>query len=92
MFGMLRKEMLASKDTWNEVKRRIMGGMIIPTILDGAEHWVVSSKKRRELNSCFNRMRSCLRINLYTTRKHKITTEMAHSKIGVGNLDYYLDL
>jgi hypothetical protein len=93
MFGMLRKEMLASKDTWNEVKRRIMEGMIIPTMLDGAEHWVVSSEKRRELNSCFNRMiRSCLRINLYTTRKHKITTEMAHSKIGVGNLDYYLDL
>jgi hypothetical protein len=29
---------------------------------------------------------------LCTTRKHKITTEMAHSKIGVGNLDCYLDL
>ena len=65
----------------------------MPTMLDGAEHWTVSSEKRRELNSCFNRMiRSCLRINLYTTRKCKITTEMAHSKIGVGNLDYHLDL
>jgi hypothetical protein len=35
--------MLASEDTWNEVKRRIMEGMIMPTILDGAEHWVVTS-------------------------------------------------
>ena len=30
--------------------------------------------------------------NLCTTRKCKITTETAHFKIGVGNLDYCLDL
>jgi len=67
--------------------------MIIPTMLDGAEHWIVSAEKKRALNSCYNRMiRSCLRINMYTTRKFHITNQMAHEKIGVGNLDYYLDL
>jgi hypothetical protein len=29
---------------------------------------------------------------MYTTRKFQITNQMAHEKIGVGNLDYYLDL
>jgi hypothetical protein len=93
MFGMLRRDMLASKDTWPEVKKRILEGMIIPTMLDGAEHWVVGADQRRELNSLFNRMvRSCLRMTIYTTRKYHITTQATHEKIGVGNLDHYLDL
>jgi hypothetical protein len=41
MFGVLRREMLASKDTWPEVKKRMLEGMTMPTMLDRAGHWVV---------------------------------------------------
>ena len=77
MFGMLRREMLASKDTWPEVKKHTLEGIITLTMLDGAEHWVVGADQRRELNSLFNRMvRSCLRMTMHATSKCQITKKL----------------
>jgi hypothetical protein len=62
LLGMLRQNMMASKDIWPEVKQQIFLGMIMPTLLDGAEHWVMGEAKRQELNVVFNSMvRSALR-------------------------------
>jgi hypothetical protein len=94
LFGMLRRNMMASKDTWPEVKRQTFVGMIIPTLLDGAEHWVIGEAKRQELNVAFNSMvRSALRFTTCVTRKCKcrITNEETHKKLGLENLDYYFD-
>ena len=82
MFGMLRREMLASKDTWPEVKKHTLEGIITLTMLDGAEHWVVGADQRRELNSLFNRMvRSCLRMTMYTTMKYHIQPKPPTKKL-----------
>jgi hypothetical protein len=43
MFGCLRRHLLSSKDVWNEVKRKIVTGMLLPIVLDGAGTWVVSA-------------------------------------------------
>jgi hypothetical protein len=92
VFGSMRKNLMASKDVWNEIKRRVLLGMILPTLLDGAEHWIVSSIMLAELTSAYNGMiRSCLRMTTHTQRKHSITTEDMLSKLGMRPLVYYLD-
>ena len=92
MFGMLRPNVMASKDTWPDVKKQIFVGMLMPTLLDGAEHWIISDSKRRELNVVHNTMvRSSLRFTSCVTRKYRITCQEMHGKLGLENLDYYLD-
>jgi hypothetical protein len=74
-------------------KKMVFEGMIIPTLLDGAEHWVVSADKKREPNTTFNSMvRSALRFTTCTTRKHRITSKELHGKVALENLDCYLDM
>ena len=91
--GMLRKQLVASKDAWPVVKKMVFEGMIIPTLLDGAEHWVVNADKKRELNTTYNSMvRSALRFTTYTTRKYRITSKELHEKLALENLDCYLDM
>jgi hypothetical protein len=91
--GMLRKQLMASKDAWPVVKKMVFEGMIIPTLLDGAEHWIVSAEKRRELNTTFNSMvRSALRFTTCTTRKYRITSKELHGKLALENLDCHLDM
>ena len=66
--------------------------MLLPIMLDGAESWVVSAKGLRELQSGFNMIvRGCLRFSLYTTRKHRITTECMQKKLGVEAIEHCLD-
>jgi len=92
MHGCLRKHLLASKDVWYSVKKKVITGMILPIMLDGAESWVVSAMAMRELRSAFNRViRGSCRVSLYTTRKHRITTESLQERLGVGTLEHYLD-
>ena len=92
MFGYLRRNLMASKKVWTEVKRRIFIGMLIPTLLDGAETWIVTAALERELTTAFNDMvRSSLRLTTHTTWKHHITTEELLRKIGLNNLALYLD-
>ena len=92
MFGSLRKHLLASKNVWNAVKCRIITGMLLPIMLDGAESWVVSAKALQHLHTAYNQVvRGCLRFSLYTTRKHRITTAQMQEKLGVEPLEYYLD-
>ena len=92
MFGKLRRYLLGSKGAWNQVKRQVITGMLLPIMLDGAESWVVSAKGLRELQSGFNMiMRGCLRFSLHTTRKHIITTECLQKKLGVEAIEHLLD-
>jgi hypothetical protein len=92
MYGCLRKHLLASKDVWYSVKKKVITGMILPIMLDGAESWVVSAMAMKELRSAFNRViRGSCRVSLYTTRKHRITTESLQERLGVGALEHYLD-
>jgi hypothetical protein len=82
LFGMLRQNLMASKDTWPEVKKQIFVGMTTPTLLDGAEHWVITDAKRREMNVVYNSMvRSSLRYTSCVTRKHRVTNEELHQKL-----------
>jgi hypothetical protein len=72
-FDCLRRHLLSSKDVWNEVKRTITTGTLLPIMLDGAETWVVSAQSLRELKVAHNVMvRGCPRCSLCTTRKHRI--------------------
>ena len=92
MFGCLRKNLLASKDVNGEVKRTIFECMIVPTLLDGAEHWIVTAQMLQELQSAYNKMvRGALRLTTHTTRIHHITTEECHSKLHLHTLQHYLD-
>jgi hypothetical protein len=76
MFGKLRANLLGSKDVIHAVKRRILTGMLLPILLDGAESWVISGRAWQQLQSAYHKMvRGCLRYSLYTTRKHRITIE-----------------
>jgi hypothetical protein len=92
MFGVLRPNVMASKDAWPDVKKQIFVGMLTPAVLDGAEHWIISDSKRRELNVVFNAMvRSSLRFASRVTRKCRVTRQEMHGKLGLENLDHYLD-
>jgi hypothetical protein len=92
MFGRLRKHLLGSKDTWKEVKRKVLIGMILPMLLDGAEHWVISANMLRELLSAYHIMiRGCARLSTFTTRKYRITTEEVLNMMGMEPLQYYID-
>jgi hypothetical protein len=69
MSGCLRKHLLASKDVWHAVKKKVLAGMILPIVLDGAESWVVSAMAMKELRSAFIRVaRGCCRVSPRTTR------------------------
>ena len=92
LFGSLRQNLLASKDVWNEVKRRIMIGMVLPTLLDGAENWIISASLYNELTAAYNKMiRSCLRMTTHTQRIHRVSTQTMLLKLGMEPLQYYLD-
>ena len=92
LFGSMRANLMASKDVWNDVKRRVMIGMVLPTMLDGAENWIISAKLKRELESAYNKMiRSCLRMTSHTQRIHRISTLEMLGKINLENLQFYLD-
>jgi hypothetical protein len=92
VFGCMRQHIFASKDVWNSVKCRLLTAMILPTLLDGAEHWVVTADLMRELNSTFNSMvRRCLRRTTHTQRHHGITTDQNLAALGMSPLTYYLD-
>ena len=92
MFGKLRKHLLGSKDTWREVKRKVLVGMILPMLLDGAEHWIVSANMMRELLSAYHIMiRGCARMSTFTTRKYRITTEEVLKMMGMEPLQFYID-
>jgi hypothetical protein len=92
MYGCLRKHLLASKDVWYTVKKKVLTGMILPIMLDGAESWVVSATAMKELRAAYNRIvRGCCRVSLYTTRKHRITSASLQARLGVGTLEHYLD-
>ena len=83
---------MASKNVWNEVKRRVLMGMILPTMLDGAENWIISSKMLAELNSAYNIfIRSCLRMTTHTQRTYNITTTQLLKKMEMNDLQYYID-
>jgi hypothetical protein len=88
----MRQSIFSSKDVWIQVKSRLLQSMILPTMLDGAEHWVVSAGMLRELTTEFNRMiRACLRFSTHTQRRHKITTAATLALTGMQPLPYYLD-
>ena len=92
MMGILRKSVMASKDVKMEVKRKIMLGLIIPILLDGAENWVLTAKMTNGITTAYNSMiRSCFRMNRFTTWKYKITTESLLQKMDMFSLQYYLD-
>ena len=88
----MRRLIFSSKDVWMQVKQRLLLSMILPTLLDGAEHWVVSAGLLRELKTEFNRMiRACLRFSTHTQRRHRITTATTLQLAGMQPLPYYLD-
>ena len=92
MFGKLRRKLLGSKDTWNQVKIQVLQGMILPMMLDGAEHWVITANMMNELLSAYHKMiRGCMRVTTYTTRKHRITNEDLIRRLGMEPLQYYID-
>ena len=92
MFGKLRKNLLGSKDVNHEVKRKVITGMLLPIMLDGAESWIISTKAWQLLKTAYHRIvRGCLRYSLYTTRKHKITIEDMLNRLGLQPLPHYLD-
>jgi hypothetical protein len=92
MFGKLRANLLGSKDVIHAVKRKILTGMLLPILLDGAESWVISAKAWQSLKSSYHKMiRGCLRYSLYTTRKHKITIDMMLQRLGMQHLHHYVD-
>jgi hypothetical protein len=92
MFGKLRTNLLGSKDVIHAVKRRILTGMLLPILLDGAESWVISGRAWQQLQSAYHKMvRGCLRYSLYTTRKHRITIEDMLNRLGMQPLPHYLD-
>jgi len=67
-------------------------GMVLPTMLDGAESWIASAGMLSELTTTYNAMiRSCMRMNTHTQWAHRITTESLLHKIGMQPLLYYLD-
>ena len=92
MFGKLRRHLLGSKDVWGVVKRKVMQGMILPIMLDGAENWVISAKILLEIQTTYNKMiRGCMRITTHTTRKHRITTSDLLNRLKMEPIQYYLD-
>ena len=92
MMGMMRSQIMTSKNVSILIKKKIMLGMILPIMLDGAENWIVTSCMKRHLIASYNYMiRSCFRLNMFTTRKFKITTSSLLTKMDMGDLQYYLD-
>ena len=92
MYGCLRKHLPGVKGVWYSAKKKALTGMVLPTMLDGAESWVVSAKAMKELRSVYNRIvRGCCRVSLHTTRKHRVTTKSLQSRLRVAMLEHYLD-
>ena len=92
LFGSMRQLIFSSKDVWIQVKQRLLTAMLLPTLLDGAGHWVVSAGMLRELTTEFNAMvRACLRFSTHTQRRHRITTEETLALAGMQPLSFYLD-
>jgi hypothetical protein len=81
--GHLRKHLLASKDVRCSVKKKVLTGVVLPIMLDGAESWVVSARGRIT--------RGCCRVSLRATRKHRIVTASLQTRLGVATLVHYLD-
>ena len=68
-----------------------MLGLVLPTMLDGAENWIVSAAALRKLQTTYRRMvRSCFRLNLHTTRKWEITTQELLDRLHMEPLEHYL--
>ena len=92
MYGCLRRHLLSSKDTWREVKKKVLVGMILPIMLDGAEQWVISAQVLREMKTAYHKMiRGCLRMTTHTTRKHRISTSTMLGHLDMEPLEYYVD-
>ena len=92
MYGMLRPKLMGDKDTTVQVKKRILESMILPTMLDGAETWVITSGMMIELTTAYNKMvRSSLRYTTNTQRKYAITSEKTYELLQVKPLQYYID-
>jgi hypothetical protein len=92
MFGMMRKCIMGSKDVNMIIKNKVMVGMILPILLDGAENWVLTAKMETRLRSTFNSMiRACFRVNKFTTWKYHIDTASLLKKMHMQPLQYYLD-
>jgi hypothetical protein len=67
MHGCLRRCLLSSKDTCKEVKKKVLVGMMLPTLLGGAEQGTM-----KELKSAHHKMtRGCSRMTTHATRKQQ---------------------
>jgi hypothetical protein len=91
--GMLRRNLLGNRNVWKEVKRQILTGMILPTLLDGIEHCVISAAMFNEMTSAYHRIiRSCLRLSPHSQRKHRVTSEETLRRMGMEPLHHYVDM
>jgi len=74
------------------VKKTIFVGMILPMMLYGAEVWVVTAAMQREMETAYMRMvRSMMRVNLHTTRKHRLSSARLLEHLDIHNLQAYID-
>jgi hypothetical protein len=92
LFGSLRKDLLGTKEARKEVKRTVFVGMVIPMLLYGAEVWITTSALQREINTAYRRMvRAMMRVNLKTTRLHRISHTHLLGKMGLDDIQSYMD-
>jgi hypothetical protein len=67
--------------------------MILPTMLDGVETWVITSGMMIEFTTAYNKMvRSSLRYTTNTQRKCAITSEKTYELLQVKPLQHYIDI
>jgi hypothetical protein len=92
LFGSLRKDLLGTKEATMKVKRTVFVGMVVPMMLYGSEVWIVSKKMEQEICTTYRRMvRSMLRVNLFTTRRHHIRHVDLLEKVGIEDIMTYID-
>ena len=61
-------------------------------LLYGAEVWLVSADMQRELSAAYRRWVRCMaRVNLRHTRKHHITAHELEKKLGLEDIQFYVD-
>jgi hypothetical protein len=91
--GALGPHLMRCRHVWKEVRRLVFVTMILPTVLDGIECFVLTKKGVDELATVHHRMaRSSARVAPFTQRKCKLTSEELLSRPDLHPLHHYIDL
>ena len=93
IFAKLRPKLLASRHASREVKRHVFIGIVLSTLLHGAETWVISAAMKRRLTVFHNRcVRSMTRHNRTFCWSRRISMYSLRKKLNLKPMEHLLDI